>query len=238
MTLNEQTNYILLDKELLESCFRTLGNLLKKRIKIKGAVCELIVVGGASVVLNYNFRLTTMDIDCTDESRILMNDLTNEVAEKYQLPYSWINTDFTKTKSYSPKINRYSVYYKSYGNGSLIVRTIKDEYLLAMKIVSGRKYKNDFSDIYGILKTCTENNHTISMEQIETAIIDLYGSMDCANPDALTFVKKIINDPGTLHYQEIRRLESQNASIIKSKIAQSDEQSDIDYILSKLTGLE
>ena len=44
------------------------------------------------------------------------------------------------TLSYSPKLEQYSVYYKSF-YGVLNVRTISAEYLIAMKLCSGRKYK-------------------------------------------------------------------------------------------------
>lgn len=54
---------------------------------------------------------------------------------------------------------------------TLIVRTIKDEYLIAMKAVAARKYKNDYSDIYGIIK----ENSNLSLEKILNAIKQLYG---------------------------------------------------------------
>ena len=92
-----------------------------------------------------------------------MNDAISEVANKFDLPNDWINTDFIMTKSYSEKLIRYSVYYKSFSNGCLNVRTIKDEYLIAMKLVSGRKYKNDLSDIIGIL----DSNKSITISLIE-----------------------------------------------------------------------
>ena len=139
--MSSNNKYILLDKVLLEKCLKDLGNLLKKRLKKNSACCELVIVGGASIILNYGFRMSTLDIDCSDTSGILVNEIVNEIADKYGLPTNWINTDFTKTTSYSSKINQYSSYYKTYGNGALAVRTIKDQYLLAMKIVSARKYK-------------------------------------------------------------------------------------------------
>lgn len=222
---------IVLDKDILEKCFTSLGKLLKKRIK--GSRCELIVVGGASIVLNYGFRLTTMDVDCTDEHKILMNDIINIVAEKYGLPGTWINTNFMNTKSYSPKLSQYSSYYKTYGN-VLEVRTIKDIYLLAMKVASARKYKNDYSDILGIVLECHKNNNIISFTQLEKAIIDLYGSLEKIDKKALEFAKKIIENPKDFQYEEIRGIEKENATTIKTKIADDSEQADIDYILSKL----
>ena len=58
------------------------------------------------------------------------------------LPNGWINSEFVWTESYSQKLEAYSVYYKTFSN-ILTVRTISAEYLVAMKLMSGRFYKND-----------------------------------------------------------------------------------------------
>lgn len=226
--------YVVLDKQLLETCLKDLGNALHKAVKAPNVHCELIVVGGASIVLNYGFRFTTSDIDCTDEQRILMNDVVNKVAEKHNIPPSWINTDFMNTNSYSPKLSIYSSYYKSYGNGTLIIRTIKDEYLLAMKVMSGRKYKNDYSDIYGIIDYCAHNNHPISVELLEKAIIELYGSLKNVDKSAFEFAKKLIVNPLSIPYLEITQMESANATILRTKVKKDANKADIEYILSKL----
>ena len=210
MTSDRVNEYMVLDKETLESCLRDLGNLLDKRIKKDGINCELIIVGGASVILNYGFRYSTSDIDCTDAQKVLMNDLINVVAEKYNLPHNWINTSFTDTKSYSPKIYQYSSFYKSYGNGKLIIRTIKDEYLLAMKIASGRKYKNDYSDIFGIITSCIKEKHVITKDMLEKAIVDLYGSLDDIDEEIFIFTKKVIDNPSRFNYEDIRKSEDLN----------------------------
>ena len=137
MTSLDKVSNGLLDKQTIEKAFKELGNLIRKRTN-GNAYCELIVVGGASILLNYGFRLTTSDIDCSDEYKVLMNDLISFVANKYNLPEYWINSNFTNTKSYSVNLKRVSSHYKSYGNGVLEIRTIKDLYLLAMKITNLR----------------------------------------------------------------------------------------------------
>ena len=107
---------------------------------------ELIVVGGASILLNYEFRYSTMDVDCLINIGSQLKESINYVSEKFSLPINWINDDFKRTASYSNKLIEYSIFYKSYLN-IINVRTIKDEYLIAMKIIANRKYKNDLSDI-------------------------------------------------------------------------------------------
>lgn len=45
-----------LNKNDLDLYFSELGKLLKKKIRNKNISVEIIVVGGASILLNYNFR--------------------------------------------------------------------------------------------------------------------------------------------------------------------------------------
>ena len=112
---------------------------------------EIILIGGASVLLNYNFRDMTTDLDAILRASSSMKDAIKMVADNNGLESDWINEDFKHTKSYSPKIVQYSKFYKKFC-GCLTVRTITDEYLLAMKLCSARNYKKDLSDIIGILK--------------------------------------------------------------------------------------
>jgi hypothetical protein len=67
-----------------------------------------------------------------------------------------------------------SVYYKTFSN-ILTIRTVAAEYLVAMKLMSGRRYKNDISDIYGILSEHQRTGTPIPKSAIETAISALYG---------------------------------------------------------------
>lgn len=66
------------------------------------------------------------------------------------MPNGWLNADFKNTSSYSPKLSQCSKYYRINSN-VLNIRTISAEYLVAMKLMSGRRYKKDLSDIIGIL---------------------------------------------------------------------------------------
>ena len=98
----------------------------------------------------------------------------DKVGDKFNLPNGWLNTDFIRTKSYTPKLMEVSVYYKTYSN-ILTVRTVAAEYLIAMKLLSGRKYKYDLSDIAGILTEHQKNGKPITREAVDKAVITLYG---------------------------------------------------------------
>ena len=202
-----------LTKEQLDNIFKELANALKKKLKGKKFSYELIIVGGASILLNYSFRMSTIDIDCLDMNDALMNETINAVVSKYDLPNGWINTDFIKTNSYTPKLIQYSTFYKSYANNTLIVRTIKDEYLIAMKMVAARKYKHDYSDIYGILK----ENKSLKYEDIITAVKNLYGTIEIVNTEMLSFVKKLFENT-SINYADIEKAEEEERAIVLKTI--------------------
>ena len=65
---------------------------------------EIILVGGAAVLANYEFRKSTGDIDAVIKSSSVVKEAINIIADKYNLPNDWLNTDFEKTNSYSKKL--------------------------------------------------------------------------------------------------------------------------------------
>lgn len=54
-------------KEKIDLYLNELGKLINKK-RGHNFHSELIIVGGASILLNYGFRLNSEDIDCTDKS--------------------------------------------------------------------------------------------------------------------------------------------------------------------------
>ena len=227
-------SYKLMKKEDINLYLKELTKVIRKNKRNSDVTYELILIGGASILVNYEFRNSTSDVDCIDVNNILMNDAIIKVAEKYDLPTDWINTDFKITKSYSDKLINYSTYYKTFGNGTLEIRTIKDEYLIAMKLVSGRKYKNDISDIVGIISEI-KKERDISLGEIEKAVIDLYGDMSKVDSFAYSLLKDCLNNR-LVNYEEIKNLEKQN----KDNLLELDgdirflNDDNINYILEKL----
>lgn len=128
-------------------------------------------------------------------------------TEQPPLPNGWLNTDFVKTRSFTPKLTEYSVYYKTFSN-VLTVRTVSAEYLIAMKLMAGRRYKHDLSDVVGVLMEHEQNGKSIGVEQIETAVRNLYGGWDNVPEDSRTFLADIMQgrDYATL-YEKYREEE-------------------------------
>ncbi len=76
----------------------------------------------------------------------------------------------------------------------LEVRTVDAEYLIAMKLCAGRQYKNDMSDIIGILSEHKKQGVPITLKQIENAYTNLYGSWNDAPEISKNFIEETINN--------------------------------------------
>ena len=172
-----------------------LSRLAKEYRKRNGTQirAEIILIGGAAVLTNYGFRDMTYDVDAIIRASSSMKEAINFIGDELGLPNSWLNSDFTKTTSYSPRLLQFSKFYKRFGY-VLDVRTVSREYLVAMKLMSGRKYKNDLSDIIGILYEEQENGTPIYMNQIETAVCNLYDSWDNLPQHSRDFINDIMNN--------------------------------------------
>jgi len=134
-------------KENIEDYLKELSKEFKKQNGVK-TPAVLILVGGAAILLKYNFRKSTDDVDAVILASSVMKDTINITGEKFKLPNNWLNMDFKNTKSYSDKL------------------------------MSGRIYKNDLSDIAGILYEHKENKNDITIDKIKNAALYLYGSWD------------------------------------------------------------
>ena len=159
----------------------------------KAMPAELILIGGASILINYGFRDMTTDIDAVILAASTMKDAITRVGDRYALPSGWLNDDFKKTDSYSNRLVQYSTYYKTYSN-VLTIRTIAAEYLIAMKLRSGRQYKQDFSDVLGILAEHKRNGTPLSLEQIRRAAVELYESWDSLPETSRSFIYDVMQN--------------------------------------------
>lgn len=209
-----------------------------KRITGRKTSAEIIIVGGGSVLLNYDFRMNSVDVDAFNTYDSAIKDAAKLVADKYNLSQQWLNDDFKKTPSYSPRLRQYSSYYKTFSN-VLEIRTISREFLVAMKMVSGRKYKNDLSDILGILYYHYKNNDEITYQQIEKAVVDLYGNFDRIKEDVVEFVKTAIENKT---FVDGYNLQKETEQSIKDNLIQFEEkyenvlsEDNIDDIINKLS---
>ena len=196
-------------KEDLDLYLKELAKEFRKR-NGKTIPAEITLIGGASILINYGFREMTYDMDAIMDAASSIRDAITVVGDRYSLPHGWINDDFMKTDSYTPRIVQYSRYYRTYSN-IMTIRTVTGEYLVAMKLRSGRQYKFDLSDIIGILWEHEKNRDPLSLERIKKAVEDLYGSYDVLSENMKQFVEKAVRDGKYKEtYARVRRAEAEN----------------------------
>lgn len=225
-----------IQKNMLDVYLKELAKEFK-RITGRKATAEIIIVGGGSVLLNYDFRMNSIDVDAFNTYDSAVKEAAKIVADKFDLSQQWLNDDFKKTSSYSPKLRQYSTYYRTYAN-VLQIRTISREYLIAMKMMSGRKYKSDLSDILGILHYHYKNGDEITYSQTEQAITNLYGNFDNIKKDIVAFVKTAVENKS---FADEYNLQKENEQSTKNMLVQFDEKyenvlndDNVDDIISKL----
>ena len=133
------------------------------------------VVGGASLMIGYSFRKSTIDIDAFFASNTILNNAISIVAKEENLPEDWINSEFTRTPSYSAKLVDVAQFYKLY-NDILEVRYVYGKYLIAMKIKSSRPTTSDLDDIIKMIYQMRIEGKISSFEEVTSAFDYLYSS--------------------------------------------------------------
>ena len=119
----------LLDRDLLRRAF----TLLAERLARRHVVGEIHVFGGAAMVLTFNARAATRDVDALFECDGHVLDAAREVADQLGLPRSWLNN---QAPSYvSGRAGRGT---PVFDHANLRVMTTPPEQLLAMKVRAAR----------------------------------------------------------------------------------------------------
>ena len=223
-------------KENLDTYLKELAKEFRKLVG-KSMPAEIVLVGGAAILTNYGFRDMTTDIDAVIHAAASMKDAINHVGDRFKLPNGWLNTDFMHTGSYSPKLDEFSVYYKTF-YGVLSVRTIAAEYLITMKLRSGRKYKNDLSDVIGILAEHEKRGTPITLEAIEAAVVDLYGGWEDFPEDSKPFIEAALKNGDYENvYLSVKNSELESRDILigfEKEYPQAAKESNVDDILKSL----
>ena len=190
-------------KESIDIYLKKLSKVYKK-LSAGRMPAEIILVGGSAIAVNYSFRQSSTDIDAIIQAPDVMRDAIFRIRDEENLPNDWINSDFTKTASFSPMLRLYSKHYRTFYN-VVEVRTITGAFLIAMKMRSGRIYKHDLSDIIGILIEENKNRENpINITEIRDACEKLYGGQGYDTMPEIS--RKLIENAVNLNIQELRNL--------------------------------
>ena len=134
---------------------------------------EIYLVGGAAILLKFDYRLSTMDIDAYFDENDMLNIAIKNTSKKLELPLDWLNQDFTKTPSYSNKIIEKAKMVSQFGK-YIFVYSIESKYLIAMKLKSSRPTGGDLDDIIMMIYEMRYKRLNISYEEIIEAYKELY----------------------------------------------------------------
>lgn len=201
-------------KESMDAYLRELAKEYRRLVG-KNMPAEIVLIGGAAIIANYGFRESTTDIDAIIHAASAMKDAINTVGDKFDLPNGWLNSDFTQTDSYSPRLVEHSTYYKTFSN-VVTVRTVEAEYLIAMKLRSGRQYKYDLSDVVGILAEAERKGKPISLEQIQTAYTNMYGSWETMPESSKELLERVMSAKDyAAEYEKVAGEEREHAKLLK-----------------------
>lgn len=97
----------------------------------------------------------------------------------------------------------------------LRVRTVSAEYLIVMKLMAGRQYKNDLSDVVGILLEQQNNGKKIHLDDIKRVADELYGGYDKIPESSRIFIEATYQNLDLEElYKKIREEERQNKDIL------------------------
>ena len=138
-----------MNKLELERGLARLGQLLRER-RVAG---EIAVFGGAAIVLGFDFREATQDIDAMitlGHGQVVRAQ--QEVGAELGLPPNWLNEQGT---SYLSKHSDFSLFktYPSEGQFGLRVLMATPQYLLAMRLLSPRQFGHDVQDIVQLARS-------------------------------------------------------------------------------------
>lgn len=123
----------LLDREVLRRAFGLLALSLARR----GVVGELHVFGGAAMVLAFDARAATRDVDALFQPDGQVIEAAHEVATELGLPRSWLNN---QASSYvSGRAGRGT---PVFDHPNLRVMTTPPEHLFAMKVRAARAVRD------------------------------------------------------------------------------------------------
>ncbi|MCL2018381.1 MAG: DUF6036 family nucleotidyltransferase [Oscillospiraceae bacterium] len=205
-------------KETIDNYLKEFGKEFRRRNGTK-THADIILIGGASILINYDFRNMTTDADAVIKASSVMKEAIHCVADKFNLPRDWLNDDFKRTSSFSEKLFKVAKRYRTFSN-ILHVWTVAAEYLIAMKLMSGRQYKYDLSDVVGILWEHEKKSLPIEKETIMKAVKTLYNKPLPAN--SLEFINDVFASGNYEKlYQDSREIEREGRNIVDTFTAEN-----------------
>ena len=142
------------DRGQLEAALRMMGELAHD----EGRTIEIAIYGGSALMLTFDWRAATRDVDAVFETdRSTIRRLSGVVADRLDMDTDWINDGvkgFLSAADRDPGSRRLFATYPSEAQPGLRVMVASPEYLFAMKCramrVGGVDSNSDIEDIAGL----------------------------------------------------------------------------------------
>lgn len=135
---------------------------LSEELSLSGNSHEVLIAGGAALVLLYNSRDSTKDVDAVVSDAVVRN-AARKVAHQLGLPEDWLNDG---AKGYLQGVARGDVVFQT---AALVVRSLAPPQLLAMKLSAWRD-DLDIEDARLLLSKLAGDRDSI-WEQIEPYLV-------------------------------------------------------------------
>ena len=161
-----------MDSDFLRKLIIDLAHELHKKSKKFHVEHDLYIVGGAALVLGYDLRLATSDMDAVWSNQEYFRICINKVAKRNRLEIGWCNMDVVLSKSYTPAIIDNKNCQLIMKQGSLSVWVINLWLALCMKLIAFRE--RDRSDIILITDELKKNGNMVNKSAIMDAFNDFY----------------------------------------------------------------
>ena len=156
-----------------------------------GIRLEITIYGGSAMLLAYNSRATTKDIDAILVPKEEGERLAAQVARELELPEDWISSDVSQFVSPTREAKRRLADIEE--ETGLIVHAPTARYLLAMKALACRRpiagYRGDLDDLRFLIRKLEIH----SVEQIQE-IIDSFYPDDVIRDDDRILLKTLLED--------------------------------------------
>lgn len=150
---------------------------------------SFFIVGGAAMVMYYNCRNTSRDIDVFwfGNEKIIKHSIV-EIANKYKLENTWINNDYEKSESFTKLITNNSIFFDRIKNVNFYI--IRPELALCMKLTAFRERpgKFDRADAINIVNIMRANGIVVNTETTIDWLEYFYKPVPELRQSALDFI--------------------------------------------------
>lgn len=143
--------------QLTPHTIRGLLQEISDHLALRGSHAHMFIVGGAAMALEYNPQRLTQDVDAVFSSAPTVRSIASDLAQQHHLDQSWLNDG---AKGFMPGSDPGAR--TVFETPSLVAQVASPEYLLAMKLHSGRA-ERDIDDAVVLF-------NTLGYEQAEQAL--------------------------------------------------------------------